>query len=316
MSKQEKSVCFAIMPFKVREADLPKYGNDPEHWREVYQGLIVPSIRESGLRAQRDDDDYSTRLVSEGIWSKIEQADLVLCDLSSHNPNVHLELGWAMRADKKIVLIKDEKTSFNFDLNQYYTYEYSSRLQPTTLQASVKELSKVILATLADDASNYSMVAKIDLHKRARDAALEGSVEAELLQELLGEVRLLKRPGQRGFLPVEDEPRPRLDIRHPSQLPVKLVGTTWRKKSGMEEILFVSEQEFAYCSVGTRKWLDNDVKFDATSGIMELRWRHDGYQSLCRFNAGYSQFTEDNGERWFLIAKGPYIHPSFLTGSN
>ena len=316
MSEQAKSVCFAIMPFKVRGVDLPKYGNDPEHWREVYQGLIVPAISESGLRAQRDDDDYSTRLVGEGIWSKIEQADLVLCDLSSHNPNVHLELGWAMRADKKIVLIKDEQTSFNFDLNQYYTYEYSSRLQPTTLHASVKDLSKVIQATLADDVLNYSMVAKLALHKRAREAALKGSVEVELLQELLGEVRLLKRPGQKGLLPGEDEPRLHLDIRHPSQLPMKLVGTTWRKKGGLEEILFVSEQEFAYSSVGTRKWVDNDVKFDVTAGIMELTWRHDGYQSLCRFNAGYSQFTEDNGERWLLIASEPYIHPSFLAGSS
>ena len=93
------------MPFTVREVDLPKYQNDPDHWREVYQGLIVPAIKQAGLRVQRDDEDYSTRLVGEGIWSKIEQADLVLCDMSSHNPNVHLELGWAMRSDKKMVLI-------------------------------------------------------------------------------------------------------------------------------------------------------------------------------------------------------------------
>ena len=147
MKEQHHPICFAIMPFTVRETDLPKYHNDPDHWREVYQGLIVPAITQSGLRAQRDDDDYSTRLVAEGVWSKIEQADLVLRDMSSHNPNVHLELGWAMRADKKIVLVKDEVTSFNFDLNQYYTYEYSSRLQPTAVQNSVNELSKVIRAT-------------------------------------------------------------------------------------------------------------------------------------------------------------------------
>jgi len=311
MKKQQQSVCFAIMPFTVREADQPKYHNDTEHWREVYQGLIIPAIKEAGLRAQRDDDDYSTRLVGEGIWSKIEQADLVLCDMSSHNPNVHLELGWAMRADKKIVLIKDDVTSFNFDLNQYYTYEYSSRLQPTALQESVRELSKVIKATLMDDVSNYSMVAKLALQKRAVDAALEGSLEVELLQKMRGELRSLKRQGPRTNFPVDDTTRVFLEILHPSELPEKLIGTTWRKKNGLEEILFISTQTFAYCSVGTQKWLNNDMSFDATFGFMELSWKHDNYRSRCRFEASYTQFSEQDGERWFLIAKEPFVHPSF-----
>jgi hypothetical protein len=299
------------MPFTVRETDLTKYQNDSAHWREVYQGLIVPAISQAGLQPQRDDDDYSTRLVTEGVWSKIEQADLVLCDMSSHNPNVHLELGWAMRADKKIVLIKDEITSFNFDLNQYYTYEYSSRLQPTFLQNSVKELSKVIGATLADNVSNYSMVAKLALQQRAVEAVSVGNVEVELLQELLGEVQLLKRQREKGTLPVEEGPRVLLGVQDPSKLPERLIGTTWRKKGGLEEILFLSEDTFAYCSVGIQKWLENDVTFDTTSGTMELTWRHDGYLSPCRFDGGYSQFTESNGERWFLIAKEPFVHPSF-----
>ena len=46
----------------------------------------------------------------------------MLCDLSAHNPNLYLELGWALRADKRFVLIKDDLTDFKFDLNQFYTY--------------------------------------------------------------------------------------------------------------------------------------------------------------------------------------------------
>src|SRR5262249_24516583 len=93
--------------------------------------------------------------------------------------------------------------------------------------------------------------------------------------------------------------------------PEILVGTTWRKKDGLEEILFLSESIFAYCSVGVQKWLENDVSFDTAFGTMELNWRHDGYRSPCRFDAGYSQFTESNGERWFLIGKEPFVHPTF-----
>jgi hypothetical protein len=316
MNSQEGPICFAIMPFSVREVDLMKYGNDLEHWQEVYHGLIVPAITQSGLRSQRDDEDYSTRLVGEGIWAKIEQADLILCDMSSHNPNVHLELGWALRADKKIVLIKDEQTSFNFDLNQYYTYEYSSKLQPTVLERSVKELSKVIKATLADDVSNYSMVSKLTLYRRAVDAASKGSLEVELLQELLNEVRMFKKPSNIGKFVTEETIRVSLNFQDPGQLSEKIIGTTWRKRSGLEEIMFVSDKVFMYSSVGTLKWLENDVKFEKQPGLMKLMWRHDGYRSICRFDSRYSEFTEDNGERWLLIAKEPYVHPSFLPSSS
>ncbi len=311
MNEKEQPVCFAIMPFRVRDEDLPEYQQDSNHWQEVYQGLIAPAIVEAGLLAQRDDDDYSTRLVGEGIWSKIEDADLVLCDMSSHNPNVHLELGWALRADKKLVLIKDDVTAFNFDLNQYYTHEYSSKLLPTALAESVKGLSRVIKATLSDDVANYSMVAKLALQKRAAAAASDGSLEVELLQEVLGEVRSFRRSGAGAAASVKEVSRVYLDIQGFSDLPERIVGTTWRKRNGLEEILFVSGDTFAYTSVGRGEWLANEVKFNTKSRTMELIWGHDHYHSTCIFDNSYSQFFEANKEGWFLIAKEPFVHPSF-----
>ena len=299
------------MPFRVRDMDLPRYNNDPEHWREVYEGLIVPAIKDAGLQAQRDDDDYATRLVAEGIWSKIEQAELVLCDMSSHNPNVHLELGWAMRSDKKIVLIQDEVTSYSFDLNQYYTCNYSSRLQPTELRKSVSNLSKVIISTLNEDVSNYSMVAKLGLQRQAVDAVEEGNIEVKMLQEVLGEVRSLRFQGLKSGYPKEYPSNVFLKIVHSSELPNKIIGSTWRKRDGLEEIYFLSNETFAYTSVGMQKWLVNDVSFEMNRGLMKLTWRHDNYLSRCNFDSSYSQFTEDNGEKWFLIASEPYTHPSF-----
>lgn len=312
MNKENQRICFVIMPFRVREADLSKYYNDSSHWNEVYNGLIIPAIKEVGLQAQRDDDDYSTRLVGEGVWLKIEQADIVLCDMSSHNPNVHLELGWAMRADKKIVLIKDEITTFNFDLNQYYTYEYSSKLQPTVLFESVKSLSKVIKSTLTDTVSNYSMVSKLNLQKQATDASSKGNLEISLLQEVIGEIRSVKRQAV-NFAPTEEIPFLSLNIKNKTDLPELLIGTTWRKKNGLEEITFISVRNFAYYSVGTQQWLKNDVSFDLSSGDMKLFWRHDNFISYCKFDSRYSLFTEQDGTKWFLIAKEPYIHPSLLT---
>ena len=106
--------CFVVMPFALKDVDKPRY-DDPNHWAEVYEGLIAPALQKAQVSYERDDKDLGARLIVESLLNKIEQADIILCDLSSHNPNVFLELGWALRADKPYVLIKDDLTDFTFD---------------------------------------------------------------------------------------------------------------------------------------------------------------------------------------------------------
>lgn len=177
------------MPFAVRENDLNKYGNDRNHWTEVYEGLILPAVEKAGFICQRDDEDYRSRLITENIWNKIEKADIVLCDLSANNPNVYLELGWALRADKKFVLIKDDLTPFQFDLNQYFTFEYSHRLQPSFVKQSIDELKKVIESTSLGSSKPYSIVRKLSLDLGAIEATKSGNVEIEMLKNILSEIK-------------------------------------------------------------------------------------------------------------------------------
>jgi hypothetical protein len=310
MSAEQRPFCFTIMPFSVREQDLAKYHSDSNHWLEVYDGLIEPAISKAGLRVQRDDNDYSTRLVVQNIWAKIESADLVLCDLSSHNPNVHLELGWALRANKKLVLIKDELTSSSFDLNQYYTLEYSSKLQPRTLQQTVEKLTSVILATLADTVEKYSMIEKLSL-RHATEVASKGSLEIRLLEEVLAEVQALRVNRMRWPDARQGSLAPRLSSDQVGRLPEGLVGSTWRKEMGLEEILFISADKFAYSSVGTREWRENSVRFDPITGLFDLAWSHDGFVSHCRFDSNFQRFLEQDNTTWYLVANKPYVHPSF-----
>jgi hypothetical protein len=311
MKEDNHPKCFVIMPFSVRDHDLPKYQNDPNHWREVYVGLICPAIKKAGLSAERDDDDYVSRLIGEGIWSKIEKDDLVLCDLSSHNPNVHLELGWALRSNKRIVLIKDEVTIATFDLNQYFTLKYSSKLQPRTLRLAIRELSKVIKTTLNDKDKNYSMVSKLALQNQEIEAAPKGNLGVDLRSKTPGKIGSTKTQEIRTGEPFDWSSTRILKVLHPRELSQKLIGTTWRKQEGLEEIYFSSEKEFSYSSVGMQKWLTNKFSINSDTGTMFLFWLHDGYNSICQFSPSFNQFIENNGKRWYLIATEPYLHPSF-----
>lgn len=315
MTADRSKFCFAIMPFTVRDHDLASYYGDSNHWLEVYDGLIEPAVTQAGLCVERDDDDYSTRLVAEGILAKIERADLVLCDLSSHNPNVHLELGWALRANKRLVLIKDELTSFSFDLNQHYTLQYSSRLQPRTLQGDIEKLTSVISKTLEDSVEKYSMVEKLSLKQRTAEVASTGSLEVRLLEELLSKVQGLRvdpirRSGSRkGAL------SPRLSSDQASRLPQGLVGTTWRKETGLEDISFISPRRFAYTSVGTQAWHENSVHFGRSAETFDLVWGHDRFVSHCRLSPTLESFYEQDDTEWYLVANKPFLHPSFQRGS-
>jgi hypothetical protein len=202
---------FVIMPFTVRQADLATYGGDPEHWREVYEGLILPAVRKAGMNCERDDDDLRSRLIGDGIWRKIEQADLVVCDVSSANANVFLELGWALRADKRFVLIKDDLADIHFDLNQFYTYTYNHRLKPSDVREGIVRLSEVIGRTLDDKEQNYSIVRKVGLDVRAAEVSTPGNLEVGLLRQVLAEIRAI-RPMTRTAPSVARGPRQRVVI--------------------------------------------------------------------------------------------------------
>lgn len=284
--------CFTIMPFTVRDPDLPRYYNDSNHWNEVYRGLIVPAVKEAGLVCARDDEDATSRLIIENIWRKIEEADVVLCDLSAHNPNVYLELGWALRADKRFVLIKDDVTTFNFDLNQFFTYSYSHRLQPSAVRQAIGELASVIKSTLADERRQYSMVKKLALRLQAVEAASKGNVEAGLLKELISEVRSsagLARPGHQAWAPQQFFFP---EINTQAQLRKMLPGTTWRKRNNVEHVVFQEAGAFYNNHAGHPTWRKNKYELGDRLGTMTLVWSVDGLAAKCQFNDQFNEFVE------------------------
>lgn len=297
--------CFTIMPFTVRDSDLPHYYNDSNHWGEVYQGLIVPAVREVGLQCERDDEDAATRLITENIWRKIEEADIILCDLSAHNPNVYLELGWALRADKRFVLVKDDLTQFNFDLSQFYTYQYSHRLQPTPLKRSIGELAEVIKTTLADENRRYSIVHKLSIQMQAVKAISEGNVEVSLLKELIAEVRSSFGSHRRGLQPWDIPRFSFSNIKTQDDLGKMLIGTTWRKKNNVEHVIFDDDQTFYNNHAGHPTWRKNSYTVDEQLGSITVIWSVDGMRTQCRFNEQFNEFVEmanPNDGLWSIIA--------------
>jgi hypothetical protein len=299
-----KKKCFTIMPFTVKEGDLERYYNDRNHWQEVYSGLIVPAVEKADLICERDDEDSSSRLITENIWRKVEEANVILCDLSANNPNVYLELGWALRADKRFVLIKDDLTNRHFDLNQYYTYEYSHRLQPSYLHKAIDGLSQVICKTLEDERKQYSIVSKLSLQLEAIEAVRGGNVEAGLLRELLNEVRTMQRNPKSYQESAVPPPLFLRSVRTQADLAKMLPGTMWVKKNEIEMVTFKEQPTFLYRSVGDTQWVENSYTLGERLGQMTLLWRWDNFKAECEFFEGFTKFMETVNPEciWTLVS--------------
>jgi len=135
-------VCFVIMPFTERD-DRYETG----FFSEVLSRLFTPAATDAGFRvktAERQGSDVIQRTIVKDLL----QADLVLADLSEHNPNVLFELGMRMHEDRPVALVRAKGTRPIFDVdNMLRVADYNPNLWPSTVERDIPTLSDHIKAT-------------------------------------------------------------------------------------------------------------------------------------------------------------------------
>jgi hypothetical protein len=62
-----------------------------------YPAILRPALIAAGYDVARADDLFLPRPIMLDIQRSIEDADLILCEMSGRYPNVFYELGWHMR---------------------------------------------------------------------------------------------------------------------------------------------------------------------------------------------------------------------------
>jgi hypothetical protein len=161
--------CFVAMPITTPPEVLALYGNDKDHFIHVLEHLFSPAIVRSGHSVIRPIITGSD-VIHASIIRNLEEADLVLCDISLHNPNVFFELGVRTALDRPVVLVKDDKTEeLPFDTSIINTFSYNSYLNPWTLEAQIANMSEHIKAAASQDAAKNSLWQYFGKTKRAGD---------------------------------------------------------------------------------------------------------------------------------------------------
>lgn len=108
--------CFVIQPF------------DGGKFDKRFDDIFAPAIIAADLEPYRVDRDPGVTIPIEDIQSGIESSRACLADITTDNPNVWFELGYAIAAQREVVLIcSDERTSrFPFDVQHRKTIKYST----------------------------------------------------------------------------------------------------------------------------------------------------------------------------------------------
>jgi hypothetical protein len=108
--------CFVIQPF-----DQAKYD-------ELYRDTFAPAITDAGLKPYRVDNDPSATILIDKIHSEIRAAAVCFAEITEDNPNVWYELGFAISANKPVVMVcAEERTKFPFDVGHRRIIRYSPR---------------------------------------------------------------------------------------------------------------------------------------------------------------------------------------------
>ena len=169
------STCFVIQPFDAGKFD------------KRYEQVFVPAIQKAGLNPYRVDQDAKVEIPIEAIEEGIRNAVICLADITSDNPNVWYELGYAMALGKQVVMVCSEERQgkYPFDIQHRTVIPYKSDAPEdfTALEGKITAKIKALLEkgeTLRQIASAdpVAPVAGLAQNELTVLATVAGSVDA------------------------------------------------------------------------------------------------------------------------------------------
>jgi hypothetical protein len=187
--------CFVIMPISTPEDRLETYHDRELHFAHVLDHLFSPALKMCKLDIISPVINGSDLIHAE-IIKNLEQADLVLCDISCLNPNVFFELGIRTALDRPITIVKDDHTQrIPFDTGSINTYTYDSSLMPWSLETQIPSLAEHIRSSVKGANGRNIMWRYFGLTQRAAPADIADPMDAKL-SLILSELTKLNRPSR------------------------------------------------------------------------------------------------------------------------
>ena len=133
--------CFVIQPFSSK-------------FDKIYDDIYKPALEEAGLKAYRVDQDPGTEKPIESIEKEIRNATICLADITTDNPNVWYELGYAFAMGRSVLMVcsSERDGRYPFDIHHRtvirYTPESVSDFQK--LRGEISRRAKALLVKITE----------------------------------------------------------------------------------------------------------------------------------------------------------------------
>ena len=132
-----EKLCFVIAPIDEPDSDTRKRSD------QVLKHVIEPPCRDHGYDVVRADKISQPGLITMQVIEKVLNAELVVADLTEHNPNVFYELAVRHAARKHIIHLIAEGEKIPFDLSDYRTIRVNHQ-DLDSVESAKNEISKQI----------------------------------------------------------------------------------------------------------------------------------------------------------------------------
>lgn len=129
-NSENRKFAFVLMPFC-------------ESLRDVYELGIKSACQDSNVICERVDEQAFQEKIDDRIIQQIEQADVIIAEMSDKNPNVFYEVGYAHCLGKRVILLTRDADNIPFDLKGYSHIVYDGKI--TKLKQELKRKVPIML---------------------------------------------------------------------------------------------------------------------------------------------------------------------------
>lgn len=110
--------CFVVSPIGEEGSEIR---NDAD---KLFKYIISPVCEKCGFEPVRADKINDSDSITQTIIDRLLSSELVIADISGHNPNVFYEMGFRKCTGKPIIHLKKKGEIIPFDINTVRTFEY------------------------------------------------------------------------------------------------------------------------------------------------------------------------------------------------
>lgn len=170
--------CLVLMPFK-------------EPFDSYYLSIIKPAVTAARLRPVRGDSLFRPSPIMSDIWQMVQEAKVVVADLTEKNANVFYELGLAHAIGKPVVLVAETLADVPFDLQslRVLVYDKNDPAWGADLRSGIRAS---LGETLSDTASAIPTMFRKPVKSQA-PAEAKADVRLEVLERQVAALAAQRR---------------------------------------------------------------------------------------------------------------------------